>query len=299
MCRVLIKALILSAPIIKTTKSKENERPEGTTREGWRASIDLTLAATKAGKTVVSYAKHVGALRIQRPFYPEGHTPHLYLLHPPGGFVAGDELTVNVNVKENAGVLVTTPGASKVYRSSGHTSLVSNHIIVDGTLEWFPQETILFDESRFSSQTMLQFGAQGRGFVWDIVCLGRPAGDYLYQNGNATLILSLETEQNLSFVDTLRLNPQSRMAKAIWGLKGRCVIGTMIAYPGDETLCQQAQMTLQDLPETEVTLLNQVLVVRALGTQAWDVRSRFVAVWKTLRPLLLDRPLSIPRIWNT
>ncbi|MEM7281396.1 MAG: urease accessory protein UreD [Pseudomonadota bacterium] len=289
----------MSAPKIKTTKNKENELPEGSTREGWRASIDLTLAGTKTGKTVVSYAKHVGPLRIQRPFYPEGDTPHLYLLHPPGGFVAGDELTVNVNVRENAGVLVTTPGASKVYRSLGDTSSVSNHIKVDGTLEWFPQETILFDQSRFSSQTTLHFGAQGRGFVWDIVCLGRPAGEFLYEKGNATLILSLETDQKLSFVDTLRLDPQSKMAKAFWGLKGQCVIGTMIAYPGDETLCQQTQLVLEDLPDTELTLLNNVLVVRALGTQAWDVRERFVRVWQTLRPLLLDRPVSIPRIWNT
>lgn len=59
---------------------------------GWRAELALTLAP-RHGRTVMTECRHLGPLRIQRPFYPEGAVPHLYLLHPPGGVVGGDELS--------------------------------------------------------------------------------------------------------------------------------------------------------------------------------------------------------------
>ena len=57
--------------------------------EGWQARLDLEFALSQQ-KTVISKRRHSGPLTIQRPFYPEGDVCHLYLLHPPGGVVAGD-----------------------------------------------------------------------------------------------------------------------------------------------------------------------------------------------------------------
>ena len=57
---------------------------------------------------------------VQRPFFPEGREVcHVYLLHPPGGLVGGDELRSICAVGAGAHALVTTPAAAKAYRSAG------------------------------------------------------------------------------------------------------------------------------------------------------------------------------------
>ena len=42
--------------------------------------------------------RHEGPFCIQRPFYPGDGACHVYLLHPPGGLAAGDELDLDVDV---------------------------------------------------------------------------------------------------------------------------------------------------------------------------------------------------------
>ncbi len=68
-----------------------------TTQKGWQATLDLRFHQA-GGKTVLASAQHVGPLTVQRPFYPEEETCHLYLLHPPGGIVGGDELTISAQL---------------------------------------------------------------------------------------------------------------------------------------------------------------------------------------------------------
>jgi len=48
-------------------------------------------------KTRMSEMKFKGPLRVQRPLYPEGQVCHVYLLHPPGGLVSGDDLNIKLN----------------------------------------------------------------------------------------------------------------------------------------------------------------------------------------------------------
>jgi len=79
---------------------------------GWHAALELGFAAA-SGATRLARRKHRGPLVVQRPFLPEGPgVAHVYVLHPPGGLVGGDELTLDVEVDAGAHALVTTPAAS-------------------------------------------------------------------------------------------------------------------------------------------------------------------------------------------
>src|SRR4051812_50189001 len=89
------------------------------TTTSWEADLALRFAAG-GGRTWVRERRHRGPLQVQRAFYPEGaDLCHVYLLHPPGGLVAGDVLEVRVQVDAGARVLMTTPAAAKVYRGNG------------------------------------------------------------------------------------------------------------------------------------------------------------------------------------
>ena len=56
--------------------------------QGWQAKLELGFER-QYGKTVLAHRRHIGPLTVQRPFYPEGGVCHIYVLHPPGGVVAG------------------------------------------------------------------------------------------------------------------------------------------------------------------------------------------------------------------
>jgi len=85
---------------------------------GWSARLDLGFER-QAGRTILAAGRWQGPLCVQRPFYPEGDVCHLYLLHPPSGVVGGDRLELDVHVREGAHVPLTTPEATKFYRSTG------------------------------------------------------------------------------------------------------------------------------------------------------------------------------------
>ena len=88
----------------------------------WHAQLDLNYTVEDA-RTVLRFA-HTGLLRVLQSLYPEGPgVCHNVLVHPPGGLVGGDTLEVHAQVAAGAHALITTPGATRFYRSEGATAL--------------------------------------------------------------------------------------------------------------------------------------------------------------------------------
>src|ERR1043165_8005430 len=111
------------------------------------------------GRCVVSH-EHDGPLRLLKSLYPEGDAIcHSVLVHPPSGLVGGDTLDIAVTVGEGAHALVTTPGATRFYRSpdgAPATQRVRATLGEGARLEWLPLEAIAYpgceavNEARFT-----------------------------------------------------------------------------------------------------------------------------------------------------
>ncbi len=78
------------------------------TASNWQAQLRLQLRAG-AERTRLVPLERYGPLSVQRPFYPEGECCHVYLLHPPGGVVGGDELDLQVELQPGVRGLFTAP----------------------------------------------------------------------------------------------------------------------------------------------------------------------------------------------
>src|SRR3954469_23845052 len=84
------------------------------------------------GATRLVERSHMGPLRVQKPLYPEGEKVcHAIVVHPPGGIVGGDQLSLNTQVGERAHAFVTTPGAAKWYKANGHVSRQDVRLDID------------------------------------------------------------------------------------------------------------------------------------------------------------------------
>ncbi len=270
--------------------------------QSWRAQLELGFAR-RAERTVISHRKHVGPLVVQKPFYPEGDVCHVYLLHPPGGVVGGDRLEIKAAVDQQAHALITTPASGKFYRSNNTLATQTQHLTVAGgaILEWLPQETILFADSHVAMTTRVDVVEDANFIGWDIVCLGRPASGEQYDRGQCRQAFEIWCDEKPIIIERALFKGGADMLSAPWGMAGYSVSGTMIAINADESL-------LQALREIEiekgrgqfsVSLIDGALVCRFLGHQGEAARRCFVQAWQLIRPKLIGRQASVPRIWNT
>lgn len=267
--------------------------------EGWRADLRLRFA-TRGERTHLVERAHVGPLIVQRPFYPEGGPCHVYLVHPPGGIVGGDDLALHVTVDPAAHVLLTTPAAGKFYRSSGAVARQRQTFRTQaGTLEWLPQESIFYPGAQVRSHTRVELDATSRFIGWEIGCLGLPSSQEAFNVGRLHLGLELHIDDVPRWIDRLRIDGDGTARNAQWGLAGYTAIGTMLVYPGDSDLLELVRQTSFAEVELATTCVDQVLVCRAMAGQAEPIRHAFIQVWQLVRPRLLHRPAMSPRIWRT
>ena len=260
---------------------------------------------------MVASRHHTGPYVIQRAFYPETDgSAHLYLLHPPGGMVGGDRLTLSISLGEGAEALVTAPSAGKIYRclSATATQKQTLNVGTGATLEWLPQEMIIFEGGRAALTTSVNLEGETSQFIgWDFVCLGRAANELWFETGELSQTLRVKRAGKWLLNERLHFDRPQDFIKANYGLAGNTVVATalFVACPAKLKLLVDE---LRDLVQTHrfaaelltgVTLVREVLIFRVMGRDARFVRDLLVQAWMLARPKLLGRSAEHPRIWMT
>jgi urease accessory protein len=268
---------------------------------GWNASLMLQFERRSA-RTILQRRRHEGPLLVQRPFYPEGEVCHVYVIHPPGGVVGGDELRLAVTVAEGARALLTTPAAGKFYRSTGLCARLTQRLQVqNGFLEWLPQENIFYPRAQVRAVTQVELTGSARFFGWEVGCYGLPARSAPFEDGRVLQGFELWHDGRPLLLERLALDADAQRAR--WGLAGQAACGTLLAFPAtaaDLARARQALAMHGAASDTHAaTRVDDVLWVRAMGSRADHIRQRFMQLWSSLRPALLGREAVAPRIWAT
>ncbi len=271
-----------------------------TSGKSWQARLDLKFRQG-GGRTVLAERRHLGPLVVQRPFYPEGPICHVYLVHPPGGIVGGDQLSLHVEVEPQSHALLTTPAATRFYRAGPHprATLAQQLSIRDGALEWLPQETIVFEGARARSTTRVELAGEARFLGWEIACLGRPANGEGFSAGELQQDFLLYRDGEPLLLDRMRLGGGSPALSAQWGLAGAQAMGTLLMYPARGIDLAPLRALVGTEVRHAMSVVDEVLVCRALAPQAEALRLLFSDLWLKLRESLLGCAAVAPRIWAT
>lgn len=272
----------------------------------WHARLALSLGVRDGG-TRLKALEHVGPLRVQRPFYPEGASGpcHVYLLHPPGGVVSGDRLRIEVTVEPQAQVMLTAPGANKFYRARGQeTAELEQHLRVgdDAVAEWLPPETIAYDATRGTVRTHVQLAERATYAGWELLCLGRPAAQETFTRGFLRTALSIQRADKLCYLERGLYRGGDAVLRAPWGLHGQPVLATfVVASPHAEAAWVERvrEEVTAEAGTFSVTLVSGVLVARFIGPSTREARLCLERAYAVLRPLYAGRAAVHPRIWST
>ncbi|MBC8209921.1 MAG: urease accessory protein UreD [Gammaproteobacteria bacterium] len=267
----------------------------------WQALLQLSLRYAE-DKTRLIPLRRYGPLSVQRPFYPEREVCHVYLLHPPGGVVGGDQLDLQIELEARAKALFTTPGANKFYLSAGEYARVEQQIKLQdqAQLEFLPQENIYFPGALVKAKTSLSLAPNSSAIVWEKHCFGRPANQEFFASGQVITELEVRIDEQPVFIEKQRIDAaEIRRAS---GLRHHPVSGSLLVY--SQSLNKPLLEALRAVePRQGISGLTQpldsLLVVRYMGSSTADLNTYFIRLLELLRPALLDRKLCRPRIWNT
>jgi len=276
---------------------------EAIARTGWHARLDLEFEAREE-RTVLARRKHEGPLLVQRPFYPDADgTCHVYVLHPPGGVAGSDVLELNVALHPSARALLTTPAATKLYRSGGETSRIEQRLTAKrgALLRWLPQETIAFDGARARMLTRIDLEQEAQAIAWEVLCLGRPVSSQPFEHGALRTAFEVYRNGTPLVLDRARFEGGSASLHAAYGMRGLPVLGTLICTAGDDSwvdaLREATAARWRD--SFSATLLPGAIVCRYLGARVEDAQNAFRAALDVLTERLLGEKAAQPRIWLT
>ena len=274
----------------------------------WKGS--LALRYSRDGERTIAHDRHEGPLRVLKALYPEGSAIcHHVLVHPPGGIVGGDVLDIDATLDAGTHALITTPGATRFYRSAADSA--SQHAVLrvaDGArLEWLPLETIAYRGCLAENRVRLELAPGAQAIGWDVLALGLPAAGIAFDSGVFTQHLELPGR----WLERGRITASdARLLDSPLGLAGQRVLATAWFASGSplsdaqrEALLEAARGCAGASPSAArcgVTSPHEgVIVLRTLAARVEPAMALLQQVRAAWRSLAWRLPANTPRVWQT
>ena len=273
----------------------------------WVARLNLDYSL-EAERSVARFA-HNGPLRILQSLYPEGdRICHNVLVHPPGGLVGGDTLDMQVTVGAGAHGLVTTPGATRFYRSEAGlaTQQVHAHVHDGARLEWLPLEALAYSGCHALNLARFTLAPTAEMMTWDITALGLPHAQQPFERG--TFMQHLEIPNVWLERGTIAAEDE-RLMNSPLGLAGQRCMATLVFAAGSAIATDRAEAALEAARAAiEASPLRlqagatqahpHLIVLRVLAPVVEPAMQLLRPVWAAWRQALWALPASVPRLWN-
>ena len=259
-----------------------------------------------SGESRVAFAVRDGATRLAelyqrdpcRVLFPDpepGEPPEAVLVTTSGGVTGGDRLKIAVEVGPGGRAIASTQAAEKIYRAArtGDRCTIEVAVTVGegASLDWLPQETIVFQGSRLARRTVAHVAPGGSLLACEMVVLGRAASGERFTAGLLLDSWSVRRADRLAWTDTLRVEGETPSGA---GFGPANALATVIGvWDEPQPHFERARTLLEaaDKVRAGVTLVNGILVARLLG-EATEVRgavTRFLGAFRGQR---------LPRVWH-
>ncbi len=195
-----------------------------------RGTLRMTFKQGAQG-TVLDRLFQEGAARARLPRVGGGGPPEAVLINTAGGLTGGDRFETEVRVRAGAHAVVTTQASEKIYRaSSGRTVLVNRvHVEPEASLEWLPQETIVFDGARLDRTLEVSLDEGGEALLAEAVVFGRTAMGETVRRGSFLDRWRVRRDGALVFADgtSLEGDIQEALGRPL-ALDGGCAFATIL-----------------------------------------------------------------------
>lgn len=286
----------------------EDKKTTTNKTSGQNGILDLELSANSDGKTIISKQYSQDPLLLQRALYPENSLPnmaYLYVMSSAGGILQGDRHKIDISLKNNSLVHLTTQGATRVYgMNSNYASQIVNITLGENCyLEYIPDQIIPYKNSRYYQKVNLNVNENSNLVYSEILTPGRVAMgesfdyDICYMRTNCK-----NQEEKIRFIENLKIEPKKQQPQN-FGLLGEFqTLGTVFILTQKENV-QELETTLNEkiIKNEKLSAGTSILpdesgiILRVLGNKTEDVSDSVFDTLKICRKNFLGTTISKTR----
>lgn len=228
------------------------------------------------------------------PFFP--------LITTTGGFVEGDVTEFHAVLDPDTRVLITANEASKFFNClEGKLSheLVNVTVGPRALFEYHSSAAIPYSRSRVQRKTQISIDLTSRLFATDLLSAGRiyyGEGE-IFKFDSLTSIFEVMIDNSRLAVDRLIATERWQIdaLKQLWN--GAYQMGTVCIYAPDLMINIEDAVydncRCVDGVEMGVSRTGNMVIVRILSCEMWQVREAIYRVWEVVRPAIAGKP-AIP-----
>ena len=230
-----------------------------------------------------------------------GEAPEAVLANTAGGVAGGDSLSVTVACGPSAEGVVSGQAAEKIYRALDAPAQMQTTLRLDAaaTLEWLPQETILFDGALLNRKINIDLAADARLLMAETIVLGRKAHNETFASGRLTDSWRIDRAGQPVWRDRMLVKGGGDSLFTATGFRSARALATMIySAPDAPAHIEYLQTEMANLPIfAGATHVRGLLIARMLGDDAGALKSILADVIGAFRHRALGRPATAPRVW--
>ncbi len=263
-----------------------------------RARGELRLAFRRRGPlTVLDDLRQSGCLRARFPRPADPGFPDAVLLNVGGGIAPGDRLDTAVRLAPHASATLAGQACERVYRAAAGSppALVRTALdLADGaTLDWLPQDTILFDDAALDRRTDIALAPTARFLGIESLVLGRAASGETLRRLSLRDTIRVQRDGRLLLHDALRVDGDPALLRHRATAAGAGAFATLLlAAPDAEASLAPLRAALAPF-EAGASVLDGLLLARILAPDAAGLRRATTAALRVLRG-----GRTLPAVWT-
>jgi urease accessory protein len=223
----------------------------------------------------------------------------LFLLNPTGGVLGGDRLETRVDLGAGGHVCLSTPSATRVYRSAGSASRqhMTARVGAGARFEYMPDHAIPSPGARLIQSIDLELAPGASAIVCDAWSVGRPARGEAWLFDLLDSTMTVRDPEGLLFKDRLALHG-ARGWGGLGGTEGMAYVASVLCVaPAHPRLDGLAGAIGASLSSTSVeshtgatALARGGVLVRILAPSAPAMQRSIESAWGSCRDWLWSLP---------
>jgi len=262
-----------------------------------RASGIGRLATQVAGtRTRIRELFQEGCAKIR---LPATHSDRLeaILINTAGGLTGGDSLTWQIYAAPGSHLSLTTQACERVYKSTGADARVETRLDIaeNAHVDWLPQETILFEQSRLHRRLEADLAPGASLTAIEAVLLGREAMGEAARSALLDDQWRIRRAGRLVHAEANRLSASDLERAALSLLAGNNAFATIVHVAEDaERRLEAVRAALPPHARAAASAIGERLVIRILAPSGLALR-------RLVTPILerLSHSGRLPQIWTT
>ncbi|GGW26369.1 urease accessory protein UreD [Arenibacter certesii] len=218
----------------------------------WTGFLRIDIE-NRAGKSVPKNIYYYNALKVQRPIY-HGTTgmPCYYILNVGGGYMNGDTYRLEVRLRENAKLTLTTLGATLIYKTLDKPAYQESEIVLekDSYLVYLPDPIIGYENAQYKQVDTIYMEKGATLIYSDILTPGWSANGNSFTYNMLQLKTNIYMEDELVVYDNIKLAPAVQQIDVLGFMEDFTHLGTLIVIgeKTDDDLVKRLHQVIHEQP---------------------------------------------------